>query len=288
MFQDTVLKKQLTLAHSVDADDAFMFYALSKNLIESKYFSFKHELKDIQTLNNDSCSAKYDVQAISFFAYPDVDDRFQLLSSGGSLGYGYGPVVIGSGDVKENPLDMLKNKDIAIPGEKTTAYLLLKLLVKDFVPHFVEFDEVIDVVRKKKCKFGLVIHEGQLSYQKYNLFKVIDLGEWWLSKTSLPVPLGGNVVRRTLNDFEKKEINEVIKRSISYAMKNKDEVVDYVCKYAREISGDKEKVKTFVSLYVNKFTLDYGLQGKLAIKKLYELALNDGLIKRIPLLDFVE
>lgn len=288
MLQELGLKKEITVAHSVDADDAFMFYALSSNLIQSKYFEFKHELKDIQTLNQESQNAKYDVQAISFFAYPDIEQNYQLLSCGGSLGHGYGPIVVSNKKVNGNPVNILRGAHISVPGEKTTAYLLLKLLVKEFVPHFVKFDEIISAVKSEKYQFGLVIHEGQLSYLKHGLFKVVDLGEWWLAKTNLPVPLGGNVVKRSLDEFKKKEINSLIKKSIDYALKNKDKVIDCVSKYAGEIRDEREKVKTFISMYVNDFTLDYGFQGKLAIKKLYELAHQEGLIRRIPQLDFVE
>ncbi|MBI3591282.1 MAG: ABC transporter substrate-binding protein [Candidatus Melainabacteria bacterium] len=282
------LQKPILIAHSPDADDAFMFYALSNNLVKSDFLEFKHELKDIQTLNKEAVNLKYDVQAISFFAYPDVEDKYQLLSCGGSLGYGYGPLVITKNKLLENKLESLKNQTIAVPGEKTTAFLLLKLLVKDFKPVFVPFDKILESVTRGDYPYGLIIHEGQLSYLKYGLSKVVDLGEWWLGKTNLPVPLGGNVVKRTFSDIEKKETNLSIKRSIAYALSMKEKIVAGVSKYAREIEDDKNLVYKFVSMYVNDFTLDYGISGKLAIKKLYQMAFNEGLIKKIPILDFVE
>ncbi|MBI2995192.1 MAG: ABC transporter substrate-binding protein [Candidatus Melainabacteria bacterium] len=281
-------KEKLTIAHSPDADDAFMFYALSKNIINNDSFEIKHVLKDIQTLNVESDSLKYDVQAISFFAYPFVEKEYQLLSCGGSLGYGYGPVVISKEKIKENDLQLLKNNIIAIPGEKTTAFLLLKLLIKDVKFIFVPFDKILEEVSCGKYPLGLIIHEGQLSYLKYGLHKVLDLGNWWLGKTNLPLPLGGNVVKRNFSEDKKKKINLLIKKSIAYALENKKEVIPYIAKYARDIEKDFNMVDKFVSMYVNQFTIDYGILGKLAIKKLYQMACRKGLISKIPKLDYVE
>lgn len=277
--------KKVSIAHSPDADDAFMFYALTDNVIKKGDFEIKNVLKDIQTLNHESGSLIYDVQAISFFAYPDVEDKYQLLSCGGSLGYGYGPMLVSKNNLS---FDDLKNKVIAVPGEKTTAFLLLKLLLKDFKYVVVPFDQIIRDVVNEKYPVGLVIHEGQLSYLNQGLKKVIDLGEWWLGKTNLPVPLGGNVIKRTFFDHEKKEINQLIKKSIIYAIENKEKVIPAISKYARGIESNHELVNKFVSMYVNEFTVDYGNLGKLAIKKLYQLALKDRLIRKMPNLDFVE
>ena len=281
------LKKKISIAHSPDADDAFMFYALSEKLIHSNFLEIKHELKDIQTLNQESNGLKYDVQAISFFAYPDIEDKYQLLSCGGSMGYGYGPLVISNKKFDEISLDVLRGQTIAIPGEKTTAFLLLKLLVKDFKPAFVPFDQILNTVIDGKYSFGLIIHEGQLSYLKYGLSKVIDLGEWWSGKTNLPVPLGGNVVKRSFAEDEKRELNSLIRKSIAYGLNNKENVIPFISKYARELMSDMNLVNKFVSMYVNEFTLDYGISGKLAIQKLYQMALGEGFIKKIPKLDFV-
>ena len=282
------LKKTIRVAHSPDADDAFMFYALSENLIKSENFEFEHELKDIQTLNKESNTLKYDVQAISFFAYPDVEEKYQLLSCGGSVGNGYGPLIVSNSKPVGNPLEILKNQKILVPGDKTTAYLLLKLFLPSFEPVFLPFDQIIDSVKNNDASFGLIIHEGQLSYREHGLYKIIDLGEWWLGKTNLPVPLGGNVIRRSLEDNSKKEINNLVRKSIAYALNNKDKIISSVLKYARELENDKEKVNNFVSMYVNDFTLDYGISGKIAIRKLYQLAFEKGLVNRIPALDFVE
>ena len=278
------LKRKISIAHSPDADDAFMFYALAENIIKKNGFEIENILKDIQTLNEESNIQKYDVQAISFFAYPDVEEEYQLLSCGGSLGYGYGPLLISKEKIS---ICDLKGKTIAVPGKKTTAFLLLSLLVKDFKPVFVPFDQILEGVYNNKYPIGLIIHEGQLSYLKYGLNKIVDLGEWWLGKTNLPVPLGGNIIKRAFTDKEKKEINFLIKESISYALKNKENVISAISKYAREIKEDHALVNKFVSMYVNEFTLDYGYTGKLAIKKLYQLALSNGLINKMPKLDFV-
>lgn len=285
---NTALKKKVTIAHSPDADDAFMFYALTNNLVKSDSYDFEHILKDIQTLNVESGEKKYDVQAISFFSYPDIEKTHQLLSCGGSVGNGYGPMVVSKEKITGNEIDALKGQTIAIPGEKTTAFLLLKLLVKDFKHVVVPFDQIIENITNGNYKFGLIIHEGQLSYLKHGLNKVVDLGEWWLGKTNLPAPLGGNVIRRDIPETEKKEINSLIKQSIAYGLNNKDQVVEKVLGYARELEDDKDSVNKFVSMYVNDFTIDYGMKGKLGIKKLFELALQEGLIKKIPELDFIE
>ena len=282
-------KKKIKLAHSPDADDAFMFYALSKNIVQSELIEIEHTLKDIQSLNEESKISMYDVQAISFFAYPDIEEKYQLLSCGGSVGYGYGPVLVSKKEIKFDELKKLQDKIvIAVPGEKTTAFLLLKLLLKDFKYEVLPFDEIINNVISGKYEAGLIIHEGQLSYQKRRLRKIVDLGEWFLGKTNLPVPLGGNVIKRTFSDEEKKEVNRIIKKSIQYALENKDEVVKAVSHYAREISDDHKLINKFVSMYVNSFTVDYGFQGKLAIQKLYQMAHAEGLISEIPVLDFVE
>lgn len=279
------LKKKISIAHSPDADDAFMFYALANNIVQSERFEFQHILKDIQTLNQESNFLKYDVQAISFFTYPLVEDKYQLLSCGGSLGYGYGPLLVSK---KKICYEDLKNQTIAIPGEKTTAYLLLKLLVKDCKTVSLPFDQILNCIVDGKYPVGLLIHEGQLSYLKHGLNKIVDLGEWWLGKTNLPVPLGGNVIKRDWDEKEKKEIDFLIKQSIAYALENKEKIISGVTKYARELGNNHALVDKFVSMYVNEFTLDYGVLGKLAIKKLYQLAFSEGLISKIPKLDFVQ
>lgn len=280
--------KKISIAHSPDADDAFMFYGLVEGKVNNSNYEIENVLKDIQTLNIEAKELKYDVQAISFHVYPEIEKDYQLLSCGGSVGYGYGPVIISK--KKETFEEFLKNKNklIAIPGEKTTAFLLLKLLIPEFNFKPVQFDRIIDEVQSGNFDYGLIIHEGQLSYEKMGLNKIADLGEWWLSETNLPVPLGGNVIKRNFDVDTKKEINNIIKNSISYGLKNKTAVVNEVRKFARGIENDVNLVDKFVGMYVNDFTLDYGIEGKLAIKKLYEMAFEKGIIKHIPKLDFVE
>ena len=282
------LKRKVLLAHSPDADDAFMFYALAKGIVKSENLEFEHILKDIQSLNKEAETLKYDVQAISFFAYPDLEHNYQLLSCGGSMGYGYGPLLISKENITFQELKKIKDPVIAVPGEKTTAFLLLKLLLKDFQPIVIPFDKILENVSSGKYPFGLVIHEGQLSFKKSGLKKIIDLGEWWLGKTNLPVPLGGNVIKRALSNVEKTEINSLIRKSIIYGIENKEKVIPEIASYARELSDSHTLINKFVSMYVNQFTVDYGNIGKIAIRKLYQMAFENGLIKKIPVLDFVE
>lgn len=281
-------KSKVVVAHSPDADDAFMFYALQQKIVESQNFEFEHVLKDIQSLNKESLDLTYDLQAISFFAYPLVEDKYQLLSCGSSFGHGYGPILISKDDYSFEDLKRLSHEGIAVPGENTTAYLLLKLLIKDFKHITVPFDKITLGVKNGDYPFGLIIHEGQLSYVKQGLKKVVDLGEWWLGKTNLPLPLGGNVVKRSLKEEYKKELNLLLKKSIKYALENRQKVVNIVSKYAREIKSDHDLVDKFVGMYVNEFTLELGYIGKLAIQKLYQLAYREKLISKIPVLDFVE
>ena len=276
------------LAHSPDADDASMFYATTQNIVSSENIEFDHVLKDIQTLNKEAEIQKYDVQAVSFFAYPELENNYQLLSCGGSLGYGYGPLLVSKEKMDFEKLKQIKNPVIAVPGEQTTAFLLLKLLLKDFKYEVVPFDQILENVSNGRFPLGLVIHEGQLSFEKSGLNKVVDLGEWWFGKTNLPVPLGGNVIKRSFSEDEKIEINSLIRKSISYGLENKEKVIPQISSYARELSGDHSLVDKFVSMYVNQFTVDYGEVGKTAIRKLYQMAFEDGLIKKIPKLDFVE
>lgn len=285
---DLKSKSKIVVAHSPDADDAFMFYALQEQIVESQNFEFEHVLKDIQSLNKESLGLAYDLQAISFFAYPLVEDKYQLLSCGSSFGYGYGPIIISKNDYNFEDLKRLSKEGVAIPGEDTTAYLLLKFLIRDFKHITVPFDKITLGVKNGDYPFGLIIHEGQLSYIKQGLKKVVDLGEWWLAKTNLPLPLGGNVVKRVLKEEHKKELNLLLKKSIQYALENRQTVVNLVSKYARDIRSEHDLVNKFVGMYVNEFTLELGNVGKLAIQKLYQLAYREKLIGKIPVLDFVE
>lgn len=288
MNSKTLNKTKISIAHSPDADDAFMFYALTNNLVDSNGFEIENILKDIQTLNEDAHTLKYDVSAVSFNAYTELDKDYQLLSCGGSLGYGYGPTIISKKGKTLKDFLNDKNKTIAIPGEKTTAFLLLQIFDSSFNHIVVPFDQIIDYVLNNDNVYGLLIHEGQLSYESHGLNLICDLGKWWLDETNLPVPLGGNIIKRTFSDDAKKQINKVIKNSIEYGLKNKETVVPAVKGYAREIEKDLSLVDKFVGMYVNDYTVDYGDEGRKAIKTLYEKAFSKGLIQKIPQLDFVQ
>jgi 1,4-dihydroxy-6-naphthoate synthase len=268
----------ITIAHSPDSDDAFMFYPLVKNKIDTKGLIFKHVLKDIQSLNEDAREGKWDISAISIHAYPYVADKYLILPSGGSVGEGYGPIVVSS-----KPLDSLKNKKVAIPGKWTTAYLTLKLFEEDFIPVEVYFEEVIPKVLKGEVDAGLVIHEGQLLYKDYGLYKYIDLGEWWKEKYNLPLPLGCNVVRKSFDRNLIKDIEELMRKSIEYSLSHPEEALEYAQKFARGLENDRFRSKKFISMYVNERTIDYGEDGRQAIRLLLQLGYEKGIIKVKPL-----
>jgi 1,4-dihydroxy-6-naphthoate synthase len=267
----------ITIAHSPDSDDAFMFYPLVKNKIDTKGLIFKHVLKDIQSLNEDAREGKWDISAISIHAYPYVADKYLILPSGGSVGEGYGPIVVSS-----KPLDSLKNKKVAIPGKWTTAYLTLKLFEEDFIPVEVYFEEVIPKVLKGEVDAGLVIHEGQLLYKDYGLYKYIDLGEWWKEKYNLPLPLGCNVVRKSFDRNLIKDIEELMRKSIEYSLSHPEEALEYAQKFARGLENDRFRSKKFISMYVNERTIDYGEDGRQAIRLLLQLGYEKGIIKVKP------
>jgi 1,4-dihydroxy-6-naphthoate synthase len=272
--------KKIVVAHSPDPDDAFMFYALARQKIDTGEFEFKHVFGDIEALNRQAMKGKYEVSAISIHAYPYVANNYALLTCGASMGYKYGPIV-----VSKRPLDSIKGKTIAIPGTLTTAYLTLKLLEDDFVPKVMPFDEILDAVEKEKCEAGLIIHEGQLTYKDKNLYKVIDLGEWWYDETSLPLPLGGNVIKKDLGEEAMKRISDYIKESISYALEHENAALDYAIKFGRDLK--KEETRRFVRMYVNDFTLDYGKTGREAIRVLLYKAREKGILEKKVELEFV-
>lgn len=265
---------KIRIAHSPDSDDAFMFYALTAGRIDTEGLQIEHVLADIETLNREALKGTYEVSAISFHAYPYVADKYLVLPSGGSVGEGYGPIV-----VSKEELDTIKGKRIAIPGKLTTAYLVLKLFEEDFEEILMPFDEILKAVEEGKVDAGLVIHEGQLSYQDKGLKKFIDLGKWWQEKTGLPLPLGCNVVRKDLGIQTIRKIERLMKESIKYALEHKEEALEFARKYARDIREDKERTDKFVSMYVNERTLDYGEDGRQAVKLLIQLGIEKGIIK---------
>jgi 1,4-dihydroxy-6-naphthoate synthase len=265
----------IRVAHSPDADDAFMFYALITGKIDAQGIEFENVLADIETLNQKALKGEYEVSAISLHAYPYVADKYYLLSSGGSVGYKYGPVV-----VSKKELGDLKGKRIAIPGVKTTAFLALKLLEKDFEPIVTPFDKILETVERGKADAGLVIHEGQLTYSNKKLLKVVDLGEWWYEETGLPLPLGGNVIRKDLDRELSLRISGLIRESIEYGLNNREEALSYASKFAGDL--EIEKVDEFVGMYVNERTLDYGDDGIKAIRLLLERGYKEGIITLKP------
>lgn len=282
----TIAARQLTLGHSPDPDDAFMFYALAKGKekIDTCGWTFEHVLQDIQTLNNRALRAELDITAISIHAYPYVANNYALTSCGSSMGDGYGPMVVSR---EAACVDELRGRTIAIPGEMTTAFLALNLLLgKGAFRHtVVMFDRILDFVADGKADAGLIIHEGQLTYDRHNLHKVVDLGEWWKTETDLPLPLGGNCIRRDLGDEAMIEIAGVLKRSIEYGLEHRDQAVEHALQYARDMG--KDLADRFVGMYVNQWTLDYGDVGRRAVRELLQWGCEAGLVPAVGKIDFI-
>jgi len=269
---------KVTVAHTPDADDAFMFYAMTHGKVDS-WLEVEHIIEDIETLNRKAFEGAYEVTAISAHAYALLDDRYRILSAGASVGDGYGPVVVAKKDVE------LEGCRIAVPGKYTTATLLLKLAVPDFTPVEMSFDRIIDAVLKDECDAGLLIHEGQITYPDYGLKLQLDLWEWWHGRTSLPLPLGLNAIRRDLSNEVQREFLRVMKESINYALRNSDEAIEYAMRYSRGL--DRERAKKFALMYVNRYTYQMPENVVEGLKKLYEMAEEAGLLK-MPRLDILE
>lgn len=277
-------EKHLTLAHSPDADDAFMFYALARHKIDTAGWTFEHVLQDIQTLNERALRGELDITAISIHAYPYVAGRYALTNCGSSMGDGYGPMVV-SRDATN--VEDLRGRKIAIPGEMTTAFLSLNLLLgKGTFDHtVVPFDRILDFVADGRADAGLVIHEGQLTYASRKLSKVIDLGEWWKQTTDLPLPLGGNCIRRDFGPETMSEVAGILKRSIEYGLAHRDEAVEYALEFARDLG--RELADRFVGMYVNHWTVDYGVAGRRAVRELLRRAHEADLVPEVGEIDFV-
>lgn len=278
--QPTVQK--LKLAHSPDSDDAFMFYALATKKIATGNLTFEHVLEDIETLNRKALEGVYDVTAVSFHAYAYLDDRYVLLPCGGSFGEGYGPVVVARD--KLSP-EGLKGKRVAVPGRMTSAYLALRLYEPEVRPVEAPFDQIFDSVLKGEAEAGLVIHEGQLSYAQAGLMKVVDLGESWLERTGLPLPLGGNAVRRSLDPKLRAELARLLRESICYALEHREEALAYAAQFARGL--EPASVDRFVSMYVNERTLDCGDTGRQAVQTFLDRGFDKGLLPRKMNVEFV-
>ena len=267
--------KEITIAHSPDSDDAFMFYGLAAEKVETYGVKVNQVLKDIQSLNIDAKNCVYEVSAISFAAYPDVADRYALMPCGASMGQKYGPMVVARENIS---ISDLKNLKLAIPGKLTTAYLAIRLLEKNLNVVEMPFDEILEAVRDKKVDAGLIIHEGQLTYTEMGLKKIVDLGEWWYEQTQLPLPLGGNIVRKDLGEDLIKKSTRMLQDSIRYALDHRSDALAYALKYARGLKN--EQADKFVGMYVNELTVDYGESGRKALTKLFEMAYEKGVIDK--------
>lgn len=274
---------QIRVAHSVDSDDAFMFYALASGKVDTGDLEFTHELYDIETLNRKALNGEFELSAISFHAYAYVSDKYALLPCGSSMGERYGPILVAT---KHFELSQLKELKIAVPGTMTTAYLTLKLLEPNITCEAIPFDKIFDAVKSGNFDAGLIIHEGQLTYEQQGLVKIIDLGEWWDDQMRLPLPLGGNIIRRDLGNQRMVQVAKLLKRSIEYALSHQDEALKYAHEYARGM--EVKLTQKFVGMYVNELTLDCGQRGREAVKRLLELGYQRGIIPHKPQIDFVD
>ncbi len=279
----TIASKTLTLGHSPDPDDAFMFYGLAAGKVDAGAWAFEHVLQDIQTLNDRAMKGELDITAISIHAYPYVADKYALTACGSSMGDGYGPMVVAREPMS---IERLRGLKIAIPGKMTTAYLALNLLLgaDTFSPTVVMFDEILGQVADGRVDAGLIIHEGQLTYANHDLHMIVDLGAWFKEQTGLPLPLGGNCIRRDLGGAME-EITAILKRSIEYGLAHRDEAVAHALQYARDMGHDL--ADQFVGMYVNEWTVDYGEVGRRAMRELLNRGHAAGLIPQVKSIDFV-
>src|SRR4051812_1492566 len=271
--------ENFTLGHSPDPDDAFMFYAIAKDKIDLRGYQFEHRLEDIQMLNERAQRGELHISAISIHAYAYVADKYALLPCGASIGDGYGPLVVRKRSMLnvespasiEDPIDdsgareFLNGKKIAVPGKMTSAFIALQLFLGQFDFIVVRFDKIFDAVESGRADAGLIIHEGQLTYARAGFEKIVDLGEWWKRKTGLPLPLGGNVVRKDIAPPQRRDISEIIRGSIDYGLTHRDEAVAYSLAFARDMNS--QLASKFIGMYVNEFTRDYGESGRATIRK---------------------
>jgi 1,4-dihydroxy-6-naphthoate synthase len=277
-------KRLITVGHSPDPDDAFMFYALAHNKLDTGDLQFRHELQDIETLNRRALRGELEVTAVSIHAYASLLDKYALLPSGCSMGDRYGPMVVAREPMKVEELPGVR---LAVPGTMTTAFLALRLLLpRGFAYEVVPFDEILPAVEAGRFDAGLIIHEGQLTFQNQGLHLIVDLGVWWQEKTGLPLPLGGNVVRRDLGIDVMRQISRLLKESIRYALDHRSAALDYALKYARDM--DKGLADRFVGMYVNDWTLDYGPRGREAVRRLLDEGYKAGVIPSPVAVEFVE
>ena len=274
--------REITIAHSPDSDDAFMFYAMATNEVRVPGLRFTHTLCDIETLNRKAQEGTYDVTAISFAAYPYIQDTYALMPSGGSVGEGYGPMVVANRPLSQ---DQIRSVKIAVPGKLTTAYLALNLFAPGIETEVMPFDQIIPQIRAGKQEAGLIIHEGQLTYSKSGLHRVVDLGKWWQQVTGLPLPLGGNAIRRDLGAELIGQVCGALKQSIQYALEHREQALEYAQQFARDL--DSQLADKFVGMYVNERTVDYGLDGREAVRRLLDMGYKAGVIPHPAKVEFV-
>ena len=274
--------REITVAHSPDSDDAFMFYGLATNKVRVPGLRFTHTLCDIETLNQKAKEGVYDVTAISFHAFPYIQDKYALLPSGGSVGDGYGPMIVATRAFTQSEI---KRKRIAIPGKLTTAYLALQLFSPGIDTEVVPFDQIIPEVLEGKHEAGLIIHEGQLTYSKAGLHRIVDLGKWWQKMTGLPLPLGGNAIRRDLGSELMLQVGTALRDSIQYALDHREEALAYAMQFARDL--DPQLADKFVGMYVNERTIDYGPDGREAVRRLLDMGHKAGIIPHAAKVEFV-
>ena len=274
----------IRVGHSPDPDDAFMFHALANDKIDTGRYRFTHELQDIETLNRRAMRGELELTAVSIHGYAYVTDKYALCPCGASMGDNYGPMVVAR---EPGAISSLKGKRIAVPGTLTTAFLSLKLLLGDSFEYEVyPFDEILNVVEQGIVDAGLIIHEGQLTYAEQGLHLIVDMGKWWMQETGLPLPLGGNVIRKDLGPQVMKEVNALLKQSIEYGLKHRDEALKHALQYGRNL--DVKQADTFVGMYVNDWTLDFGQRGREAVRKLLTRAYESKVIQNPVNIEFVE
>ncbi len=272
---------EVTIGHTPDADDAFMFYALTQGIVSSPLLKIEHAIKSIQLLNEDARNGKYEMSALSFGAFPAVSEKYSLMSCGACMGFKTGPMILAK---QQYELKDLKNVKIAVPGKQTTAYLVLQIALPNADTVVLPFDQIVPAIEKGEVQAGLVISEAQLTHERLGLAKVVDLGAWWYDETQLPLPLGGNVFRKDLPGRTKSELTRVFKESIRYALSHREEAVQFAMRYAR--SMDVDEALDFIGRYVNEFTVDYGEVGRLAVETLYRKAFESGALQTIVNCEF--
>ena len=276
-------KQKITVAHSPDSDDAFMFYGLATNKLDTGDIQFEHVLQDIQTLNEEAARGTYEVTAISFHAYAYVADKYFLLPHGASIGENYGPVLVSRQPATPSEIADLK---IAVPGTLTSAFLALRIYNPNIRYEVMPFDQIIEAVENGSCDAGLLIHEGQLFYEEKGLHKILDLGEWWHEKTGLPLPMGGNAIRRDLDPDIIRQVSQSLRDSINYSLAHREDALQYAMQFARDM--DPELADRFVAMWVNERTLDYGERGREAVRRLLSDGFSLGIIPHSVEVEFVD